>query len=63
MRPSGSCDVNWSVPVTASVDTLHGGKQVVVVVVSDAAANGRHWLITAYIARKLAQGDVEWTRS
>jgi hypothetical protein len=44
-------------------DTLHGGKHVVVVVVSDAAANGRHWLITAYIARKLAEGDVEWTRS
>ena len=44
-------------------DTLHGSKHVVVVVVSDAAANGRHWLITAYIARKLAEGDVEWTRS
>jgi hypothetical protein len=44
-------------------DTLREGKHVVVVVVSDAAANGRHWLITAYIARKLAQGDVEWTRS
>ena len=44
-------------------DTVHGGKHVVVVVVSDAGANGRHWLITAYIARKLAEGDVEWTRS
>jgi len=44
-------------------DTLREGKHVVVVVVSDASAHGRHWLITAYIARKLVQGDVEWTRS
>ena len=44
-------------------DTLREGKHVVVVVVSDESAHSHHWLITAYIARKLAQGDVEWTRS
>ncbi len=41
---------------------VRGGKHVVVVVVS-AAESGRHWIITAYIARKLAEGEVEWLRS
>ena len=36
---------------------------IVVVVVSDELATQRHWLITAYIARRLTEGDVEWTRS
>ena len=39
-----------------------GGKHVVVVVVSS-GEDGRHWIITAYIARKLAEGEVEWARS
>jgi len=42
---------------------LRGGKHVVVVVVSDADRAGRHWVITAYMARKLAEGVMEWTRS
>jgi hypothetical protein len=40
---------------------MQGGKHVVVVVVSELARE-RHWIITAYIARKLAEGEVEWTR-
>jgi len=40
-----------------------GGKHVVVVVVSPAGTRGRHWVITAYIARKLAEGEVEWARN
>ena len=44
-------------------DDLRGGKHVVVVVVSDAARGGRHWIITAYVARRLAGGEVEWHRS
>jgi hypothetical protein len=36
---------------------------VIVVVVTDAAPNERHWIVTAYIARKLAGGVIEWTRS
>jgi hypothetical protein len=43
-------------------DAVRGGKYVVVVVVSDAAPAGRHWIITAYIARRLSTGEVEWTR-
>jgi hypothetical protein len=41
---------------------LHEGKHVVVVVVSDPAPSERHWVITAYIARRLTQGESEWTR-
>jgi hypothetical protein len=39
-----------------------GGKHVVVIVVS-ASDDDRHWIITAYIARKLAEGEVEWARN
>lgn len=41
---------------------LKGGKHIVVVVVS-APTTGRHWIVTAYIARRLAEGAVEWKRS
>ena len=41
---------------------LRRGKHVVVVVVSEPDPSERHWIITAYIARKLAEGEVEWTR-
>ncbi len=40
---------------------LRGGKHVVVVVVCEFAPGERHWIITAYMARKLAEGEVEWT--
>lgn len=42
---------------------LFGGKHVVVVVVSQTGAPARHWIITAYLTRRLAEGVVEWTRS
>lgn len=42
---------------------LRGGKHVVVVVVSDPDPRGRHWIITAYMARRLVEGEVEWRRS
>ena len=38
------------------------GKHVVVVVVSEPSATERHWIITAYMTRKLAEGEVEWRR-
>ena len=38
------------------------GKHVVVVVVSEFATE-RHWIITAYMTRDLAGGDVEWKRT
>jgi hypothetical protein len=42
-------------------DEAKGGKHVVVVVVSE--VSGRHWVVTAYIARRLAGGTAEWTRN
>jgi hypothetical protein len=42
-------------------ESLRGGKYVVVVVVSDLVPSERYWIITTYIARKLAKGgDIEW---
>ena len=43
--------------------SVRGGKHIVVVVVSERGTVGRHWIITAYIARKLAGGEVEWEGS
>jgi len=39
------------------------GKYIVVVVVSEADATSRHWIITAYLTSKLIEGDIEWKRS
>ena len=44
-------------------DIVRGGKYIVVVVVSERGAAVRHWMITAYITRKLAGGEIEWKRS
>jgi hypothetical protein len=38
------------------------GKYVVVVVVSERTPQERHWIITAYLASRLAPGGVEWQR-
>jgi hypothetical protein len=40
--------------------SISGGKYVVVVVVSEHA--GRHWVVTAYLTTRLAEGVVERTR-
>ena len=43
---------------------LRGGKYVVVVVISDLVPTERHWVVTAYMARRLAKGgNVEWERT
>jgi hypothetical protein len=39
------------------------GKYVVVVVVSQATPTERHWIITAYMTRRLANGEVEWHKN
>jgi hypothetical protein len=41
---------------------LRQGKHVVVVVVSQTDGHARHWIITAYLARRLAEGETEWKR-
>jgi len=42
---------------------LRAGKHVAVVVVTDARPVARHWIVTAYVARRLAKGEAEWRRS
>jgi hypothetical protein len=42
---------------------IKNGKHVVVVVVSDLAVQKRHWIVTAYLTRKLIEGETEWSRS
>ena len=44
-------------------DAVRGGKFVVVVVLTDKGPADRHWIVTAYIARRLTGGEVEWQRS
>lgn len=38
------------------------GRHVVVVVVSEVNPVDRHWVITAYMTRRLAEGELEWRR-
>jgi hypothetical protein len=42
---------------------VRGGNHVVVVVVSEGLESSRHWIITAYLARRLAEGDTLWQRN
>lgn len=44
-------------------ENLRQGKRVVVVVVSALVIEERHWIITAYLARKLSGGQLEWKRN
>jgi hypothetical protein len=44
-------------------DIVRNGKYIVVVVVSERGPIARHWIITAYMARKLAGGEIEWKRN
>lgn len=44
-------------------DTVRGGKYVIVIVVSDPAPSNRHWIITAYLVRRVEEGVIEWTRN
>lgn len=42
---------------------VRGGKHIVVVVATDASPIRRSWVVTAYLARRLAEGEIEWKRS
>ncbi|MBF0228738.1 MAG: hypothetical protein HQK63_03990 [Desulfamplus sp.] len=44
-------------------EAVKGGKYVVVFVVSNILPEIRHWIITAYITRKLSEGEIEWKRN
>mgnify|MGYP006896938153 CR=1 FL=1 len=44
-------------------EDVKDGKYIVVVVMTDSAHHSRHWIITAYIARRLSQGEIEWKKN
>ena len=44
-------------------DEVRQGKLVVVVIVSDTEQEERHWIVTAYLTRRVRQGVVEWKRN
>lgn len=44
-------------------DDLRGGKYVVVVVVDESKRESHPWIITAYMARKLKEGEIEWRKN
>ncbi|GBF82704.1 hypothetical protein [Aphanothece sacrum] len=44
-------------------DNIRNGKYIVVVVITDTNPSLRHWIITAYIARKLTGGTIEWQKT
>jgi hypothetical protein len=46
-----------------SVPGVTSERHVVVVVLSEVEPTPRHWVITAYQARKLSGGEIEWERS
>jgi hypothetical protein len=39
------------------------GRHIVVVVISQANRPARHWIVTAYMARRLRRGGIVWRRS
>jgi len=43
-------------------DDLMGGKNVVVATVSTPPPDVRHWIVTAFVARRPPKGEVEWRR-
>lgn len=44
-------------------ETIKGGKYVVVLVVTARSPTTRNWIITAYLARKLTGGILEWQKT
>jgi hypothetical protein len=42
---------------------IAGGKHLVIVVVTEPKHPARRWIVTAYLARRLAEAIIEWTRS
>lgn len=48
--------------IARKFDDVKGGKHIVVVVVTEQSPK-RNWMITAYLARKLTGGILEWQKT
>lgn len=59
------CDVRFENTLLFSrwYPTLRKGRHMVVAVVTDTVPQERNWIVTAYIARKVTQGEVIWTQN
>jgi hypothetical protein len=44
-------------------EDLRGGKYVIVVIVGDQGREEHPWIITAYLSRKIKEGEIEWEKS
>jgi hypothetical protein len=42
---------------------VRGGKHLVIVVITESGQLQRHWIITSYLARRLAGGETEWEQN
>ncbi|NES00966.1 MAG: hypothetical protein F6J86_45605 [Symploca sp. SIO1B1] len=43
--------------------TIRKGRYIVVAVVTDTIPQQRNWIVTAYMARKVTQGEVIWKQN
>jgi hypothetical protein len=43
-------------------DNIRGGKYIIVVVISEDWPVNRHWIVTAYMTRRLSGGTVAWQK-
>ena len=43
-------------------DDVKQGKYVTVVIVSETSPAERNWIITAYITRRVMNGEIEWQK-
>ena len=48
---------------TSGFDDVKQGKYVTVVIVSETSPAERNWIITAYITRRVMNGEIEWQKS
>lgn len=62
IRTSAVVGVECDAPLAATAREKLA-RYVVVVVVSEPDAASHHWIITAYLTRRLAEGEPEWKRS
>jgi len=42
---------------------IRGGHHVVVVVICGQEPTRKNWIITAYLAKKIAEGEIEWKKN
>ncbi len=59
------CDVRFEDTLLFSrwYATIKKGRYVVVAVVTDTVPEERNWIVTAYLTRRVTQGELIWTKN